>query len=400
MAELRITDPFLRRLVYIGAVLGVLLICLHLLSLLKGVILLFFHALTPFFLALVIAYVLAPVVIVVERRFKLGRIGGTLFVYIIIFVLLAVFLLLLVPEVIAQMIDLFTVIKNTLPDLLNRLSQIHYFEGQAEAFQTFREWINRIELDYNRILTMFLQSLEKIASGGYAAAKGVAQEVFGGIGFLIRLLLFLVFIGIINFYLILDWERIRPFLKKMLSSRHRERAMDLLAKIDLSVGGFLRGQLTVAALVGLMFALGLFGLGFIGFPALSKYCIFIGTLAGIAGLVPYLGAVIGVAPAILIVLLTAGVSWPTKLITLASVLALFSLIQGLEGFVLQPKIVGKGAGLHPLAVMLALTLGAQFGIAGIMIAVPCAAIIRVFIREFYLERVEATEQGAGSEVEG
>jgi predicted PurR-regulated permease PerM len=78
----------------------------------------------------------------------------------------------------------------------------------------------------------------------------------------------------------------------------------------------------------------------------------------------------------------------------------FSLIQGLEGFVLQPKIVGKGAGLHPVAVMLALTVGAQFGIAGMMIAVPCAAIIRVLIREFYLERVETTEQGAESEVEG
>lgn len=393
MAELNITDPFLRRLACIGGVLGVVLLFLHILSLLKDVLLLLIGALTPFLLALVIAYLLAPLVIAVERRLKFGRIGGTLFVYLAFFTLLAVFLFLVIPEVLSQMVDLGAVLKKSLPNLVNKLSQIRYFQGQSEAFQAFQDWIHQVEIDYSRILTSFLQFLEKIASGGFAAAKGVAQEIFGGIGFLIKFFLFLVFIGIINFYLILDWERIQPFLRNLLPPGHRDTAMGLLARTDASVGGFLRGQLIVAALVGLLFAAGLFGLGFIGFPTLSQYSAFIGTLAGIAGLVPYLGAVIGVAPAILIVLLTGGVSWLTKLIALISVIGLFSLIQMLEGFVLQPKIVGKGAGLHPLAVMLALMVGAQFGIAGMMVAVPFAAVIRVFIREFYLDRLKTGNQG-------
>jgi len=60
---------------------------------------------------------------------------------------------------------------------------------------------------------------------------------------------------------------------------------------------------------------------------------------------------------------------------------------------LQPKIVGKGAGLHPLAVMLALMVGARFGIAGMMVAVPFAAVTRVFIREFHLDRLKTGNQG-------
>jgi predicted PurR-regulated permease PerM len=140
----------------------------------------------------------------------------------------------------------------------------------------------------------------------------------------------------------------------------------------------------VAAIVGLSFAAGLFALGFLGFPALRNYCILIGTMAGVAGFIPYLGAVIGVTPAILIVLLTGDVTVQFKFIVLIAVLGLFAAIQAIEGFVLQPKVVGKGVGLHPLIVMLGLAAGAQFGIGGMMIAVPLAMVIRIFIREFYL----------------
>jgi predicted PurR-regulated permease PerM len=130
-------------------------------------------------------------------------------------------------------------------------------------------------------------------------------------------------------------------------------------------------------------------LGFIGFPALTNYAILIGTAAGVAGFIPYLGAVIGVAPAILIIILTGGVAWSTKL--LRSQGLLFSLIQAIEGFVLQPKIIGKSAGLHPLVVILSLIIGSQFGIGGLIIALPMASVIRVLVREFYWIPIERRE---------
>jgi predicted PurR-regulated permease PerM len=182
----------------------------------------------------------------------------------------------------------------------------------------------------------------------------------------------------------------------MVPPKHRERTFDVLDKIDISMGGFLRGQITVCFIVGVMFAVGLFGMGFIGFPALRNYSILIGTLAGVAGFIPYLGAVIGVLPAILIILLTGDVEWSTKLLTFGGVILLFSLIQAVEGFILQPKVVGKNAGLHPLLVMLALIVGAQFGIGGMIIAVPLASVIRVLIREFYWLPIEQRETAMAS----
>jgi predicted PurR-regulated permease PerM len=157
----------------------------------------------------------------------------------------------------------------------------------------------------------------------------------------------------------------------------------------------------VSAIVGASFAFGLFFISFFGFPSLRNYCILIGAAAAIGGFIPYLGSIIGVTPGILIVLLTGGVPWSTKIIGLIAVVGLFSLIQAIEGFVLQPKIVGKGAGLHPLVVMFALIAGAQFGIGAMIIAVPVAGIVRVLIREFYwlpVERREAALAGNSAQM--
>jgi predicted PurR-regulated permease PerM len=108
---------------------------------------------------------------------------------------------------------------------------------------------------------------------------------------------FLVFIGIINFYLILDWEKIGPLLHRMIPERHRPRVVEVLG---------------------------------------------IGVL-----------------------------------------LAFFMALQAVEGYVLQPRIVGRGAGLHPLLVLLALMVGYQFGLGGMIIAVPAASVVRVLVHEFY-----------------
>jgi predicted PurR-regulated permease PerM len=211
---------------------------------------------------------------------------------------------------------------------------------------------------------------------------------------------FVIFVGIINFYLIVDWEKIGPLIRKMVPPHRRERFFEVLQKIDLAMGGFLRGQMTVSALVGSMFAAGLFGISLMGFPALRNYCLLIGTAAAIGGFTPYLGPIIGLTPAVLILLLTMGVDWSTKLLTLALLLALFSLIQAIEGFVLQPRIVGKGAGLHPLVVLFALILGAQFGIGGMIAAVPLASVVRVLILEFYWLPVERREAMLAAEAAG
>lgn len=391
MTDLRIADPLLRRILYAVGIMGVITFGFYTFSLLQNAVVLILNVLTPFLAALLLAYILAPVVIMLQQHLKMGRIMGTLALYMIIF--LAVFLLFffLIPNVISEFIRLFNVLKVAFPPLLAKLADNPYFKVDAKLVDMIQAKIHELTIDYEQLATTILPGLKKVASGGLEAVGIATKGIFTGVESAFSFISFLIFVGIINFYFIVDWEKIGPLIHKMIHPEKRVRLFEILEKIDIAVGGFLRGQLTVSAIVGSMFAIGLFAMGFIGFPALRNYCILIGTAAAIGGFIPYLGAVMGVTPAILIITLTGGVPWSVKIITLGSVMVLFAVIQGIEGFILQPRIVGKGAGLHPLAVMFALLFGSQFGIGGMIVAVPAASIIRVLIREFYWLPIEQRE---------
>ncbi len=153
---------------------------------------------------------------------------------------------------------------------------------------------------------------------------------------------FLAFVAIFNFYLLLDKDRVEPFVINSIPPKYRKQAVDILKKMDTALGDFLRGQLIVALMVGLMFALGLFLIGVLGFATLTKFSLLIGTAAGICGIIPYFGSIMGVTPALVIVLFSA-TAWETKIIGFLLVAGIFIVIQAIEGMVLQPKILGKGA---------------------------------------------------------
>jgi predicted PurR-regulated permease PerM len=307
---------------------------------------------------------------------------GTLVLYMIIFLVIFLLLAFLIPKVVSQLIELFEILKTSIPVLLDKLAENPYIKLDRDLIDTLRQKIQDIQMDYEKIVAMVVPGLKRLASGGFEAVGMATRSIFSGVGSVIGFFSFIAFVGIINFYLIIDWEKIPRIVRKMVPLKMRDRAFDILDKIDRAVGGFLRGQLTVSIIVGSLFATGLFIMGFMGFPTLRNYSVLIGTAAAIGGFIPYLGAIIGVAPAILIILFT-GVSWASKLIALVVVVGLFSAIQAIEGFILQPRIVGRGAGLHPLVVMLALITGAQFGIGGMILAVPLASILRVIVLEFY-----------------
>lgn len=381
--EFNISDPTLRRMVYAIGVMGIIAFGFYTLSLLEGVLLLTLRILTPFLAAFLVAYILAPIVIALQRQLGLGRIMGTLVLYIVIFLVVFLLLAFLIPKVISQSIELFEIIKTAIPVLLDKLAENPYIKLDRDLIETLRQKIQDIQIDYEKIMAMIVPSLKRLASGGFEAVGMATRSIFSGVGSVIGFFSFIAFVGIINFYLIIDWEKIPRIVRKMVPLKMRDRSFDILDKVDRAVGGFLRGQLTVSIIVGSLFAVGLFIIGFMGFPTLRNYSALIGTAAAIGGFIPYLGALIGVTPAIFIVLFTAGVSWGAKFMALIGVVALFSAIQAIEGFILQPRIVGRGAGLHPLVVMLALIAGAQFGIGGMIVAVPLASILRVLVLEFY-----------------
>jgi predicted PurR-regulated permease PerM len=395
-----LSEPLLRRLLYALAIMAVIAFGFYTFSLLRTVLAVAAEVLAPFLAGLLLAYILAPAVVALQKRLGLGRIMGTLVLFLLVASAAGLLLGILIPAVATELIALFKLLKTTLPDLLKRLSQRAPFQVDDALVRSIQNYILSLEISFEKLAGLLLPGLKTMASEGLETVGQATRGLFSGIGSVVGFFSFVIFVGIINFYLIVDWEKIGPLIRKMVPPHRRERFFEVLQKIDLAMGGFLRGQLTVSALVGSMFAAGLFGISLMGFPALRNYCLLIGTAAAIGGFIPYLGPIIGLTPAVLILLLTMGVDWSTKLLTLALLLALFSLIQAIEGFVLQPRIVGKGAGLHPLVVLFALILGAQFGIGGMIAAVPLASVVRVLILEFYWLPVERREAMLAAEAAG
>ena len=155
--------------------------------------------------------------------------------------------------------------------------------------------------------------------------------------------------------------------------------MEFAREYDVLLSRYLRGQLTVALIIGVMTGTLLF---IVRFP----YAFLLGALAGVMGLIPFLGLVLSLIPAVIVALVSGSV-----LVSLVKVAVVYTLVQILDGGVISPRIVGDSVGLHPVWIVLALSVGGFFfGFVGILISVPVAVGVKlVAVRG--LERYRSSE---------
>src|SRR5690606_4482268 len=160
----------------------------------------------------------------------------------------------------------------------------------------------------------------------------------------------------------------------------------LARESDQVLGDFLRGQLLVMLALATVYSVGLWIVGL-------NLGLLIGVIAGLISFVPYLGAIVGVGLAVIAALVQFGGDlWP-----LAGVAIVFMVGQTLEGFVLQPLLLGDRIGLHPVAVIFAVMAGGQlFGFLGVLLALPVAAVLVVVLRYLH-ERYRESDVYAGIE---
>ena len=167
----------------------------------------------------------------------------------------------------------------------------------------------------------------------------------------------LFIIPVAMFYLLRDFDRINEKIANMVPPRIRDSFIDIFKEIDRVLSRFVRGQLMVATLMAGLYSVGLFACG-------TPMSLFIGILAGYANLVPYLGLVFGFVPAAVLTFLHFQEFGP-----ILGVVAVFGVVQMLEGMVITPRVVGDQVGLHPVAIMLAVLVGAElFGLLGVFLA--------------------------------
>lgn len=315
----------------------------------------FSAVLTPFVAALILAYLLDPLVDWLERL-GLGRLAATALV-LLFFVLLFVLLLLAAAPLLYNQLSAFIA---KLPSYATKLQALVNEQG-GPLFQRFggAERLKEVQAS--------------LASGMGEGAKwlaGLVGSVLSGGQAIIGLFSLLVLTPIVAFYLILDWDGMIERIDAWLPRQHRDIIRELAAEMDRTVAAFLRGQGLICLLLGLFYAvaLSLVGLNF-GF--------LIGLIAGLIGFIPFVGMLTGL-------LLSAGVAiaqfWPDYWMVLV-VVGIFGAGQFIEANVLQPKLLSSAVGLHPVWLMFALLAGgALLGFVGVLLAVPLAAVIGVLVR--------------------
>ncbi len=179
-----------------------------------------------------------------------------------------------------------------------------------------------------------------------------------------------VIIPVLAFYILMDADRLRAGTMRLVPLNYRPTALAVLGDIDGILGGFIRGQIIVGASIAVLVTALLVILHI-------KYALLIGVFAGIVDIIPYLGAVAGAIPAVIIALFTHGLGWALL------VIGGFILIYQAEGHIIAPNVVGQRVGLTPLAVIVAILIGAELGgILGMFVSVPIAGIIKALLNRF------------------
>lgn len=306
------------------------------------------NALYPFTIAFFLAYLLNPAVSYLERR-GVGRTAAILAVYAVVFSLLIYSGSRLFPLVIRELESF----SKDLPAMIRAVE---------ELIQTFQWQYQNAALPYS--LRMALdERLIFLEKEGQTYITSLVDALMGVIGHGIGLMLS----PVLAFYLLSDWHRIKEELLLMLPGRWRHDISMVWKDVDRVLSGVIRGQVTVAIVVGILVSSGLYMLN-------VKYALIIGILAGLLDLIPYFGAVIGATPAVTLALLESPY-------LAFKVVVLFFLIHQLEGTIIGPKILGENVGLHPLFVIFFVFVGSELGgLVGMLLGVPAAAVGKVLIR--------------------
>ncbi len=298
-------------------------------------------------LGALLAYLLDPLASRVEAR-GVGRGMAAFVVFLGLALLIGVPLYLLAPVVSEQ---------------IRSLQEID-LSAASDAIASAEHWLD-VRLASLGVRPPDLNArLAAFVSSHVGDLVGIVPGVLG----LVTQMLVIPFIG---FFLLKDGRRFRKLFISLVPNRYFEFTLNVLRKADNQLGGYLRGQLLAATLVGLLSTLALWLLG-------VDYYFLIGLVAGLANLIPFLGPIIGATLAVLVAAVTTGTFAKTVPILLA-----FGLIQLIDNVGSQPLLLSRNVELHPIAILVVLLIAAElFGLLGLLLAVPAAAILKVFVQEF------------------
>ena len=263
--------------------------------------------------------------------------------------------------------SLVPIIQKQLLDLVSQLP--YYYQIISDQVDKFMQssWFTALQEQFNTINKDFIQSITE-------RLNGILNLTFSGIGSVVGIvgdtIITLMTMPVILYYLLKDGNKVIPSITRLFPTRSRHKISIMLNEMNQQVSSYIRGQILVAICVGVTYTI---GYSIINLP----YGMTIGMIAGLLTIIPYVGSIIGLTPALIIAFVTN----PSLAL---QVLLVFVIEQLIESRVLQPLILGSSLKMHPVTILvILLAAGKMFGLTGLLIAVPVYAVVKVFVTHFF-----------------
>jgi predicted PurR-regulated permease PerM len=367
-------NPWVRALAYVVG----LAFVIYVLWALRGG---YAFALQVAIIGFLIAYILNPAVDALSRL-KIGRALSVILVY---FVLLQLFVLgsVLITQVVAEIDRLVRLLPSAIQNIIPLLEGAgEWLSGWRENLPEFlRERLGVDATEENPTLALIEENLttflatqaEQLSSAVRNFVANAGNYLLVGVTGILSTTFQLFMILLASAYFLYDFPRITANVQRYVPLRWRPIYRDLTAKGDRTVGGFIRGQLFISFIVGVIIYL---GLSILGVPL----ALAISFLAAIFNLVPYLGPIVGSIPAILL-------GFTVSPLTALLVVVVFVIANQIEAHLLAPLVLSKSTNLHPVTVLISILAGAGLlGLLGVLLAVPIVAFAKVILEEYLLKR--------------
>ncbi len=350
----RILEAFLRKkIVYISIIILLILSIMYLLILNKPIIMWVLKLLkeigVPFFLALIFAYLLHPLVNLLVRV-GLKRKYAVISIFLVFFLGISALIFFGTPILIKQIQE--------------------FTEQLPVMFQTFETWYEHFRSQQEQFPVGIQRGIEsgmlQIESMIENWTSNTVSDIGDGITSFMKVVTVATLVPFIVFYMLKDLEGFHQRVMKIFPKGQRRKLDQAIREINIGLSSYVSGQLLVSLLVGILVIIGYL---IIDFP----YPLVFGMISMVFNIVPYIGPFLGALPAMVIGIT---VSWKLMLLT-----ALVNMIvQTVEGNFISPYIVGRSTHLHPLSIIVAVLVGGQIaGIAGLILAVPVLVMLKVII---------------------
>lgn len=341
-----------------GVVTMVVLVALYLLiRRLSGVLL-------PFLISFVVAYMLAPIVNFFQHTCRLkNRVLSVMVTILLVVGVLTGVVAAVVPAISRQATSLSQSVKT--------------YVAQWDGSQYFSPRVNeRIEQIIQSLDVKTLLQSEEVQQGIQKFIPVLGDWISSGVNAILSLTVVFICLMYIIFLLI-DYEKISTNWHKYIPERFRDSMVMLMGDLDRHMNAYFRGQALVAAIVGILFAV---GFQIIGLPM----GIGIGLIIGVLNLVPYMQA-LGIPPCILLGLIQSAESGRPVWVVMLCIAAVFIIVQTIQDMVLVPKIMGNVTGMGPAWILLSLSVwGALLGFVGMIIALPVTTLLVSYYKRFVL----------------